>query len=112
MARKETGKKNSTHSVGPTHVESLAGLADTASRKAEAIRLLRDHLFAQGTEPDLSVIAAIYAKTKWSSGSARKDKNYISSLLSQDRTRLGLPPGKPGRRPITIQFPPSLLPAS
>jgi hypothetical protein len=88
----------------PGDLGSLADLANHSSRKAEAIRLLRDHLFSQGREPDLSVIAAIYARTKWSSGNQHKDKNYISSLLSTDRRRMGQPAAKPGRRPMG--FPP------
>jgi hypothetical protein len=73
--------------------------AEQALNKAAAIRLVRDHLLAQGEEPETAEIARILARTKWTSGDNLKDKNYISALLSQDRAKAGGPPGKPGRRP-------------
>jgi hypothetical protein len=72
---------------------------DQAPNKAAAIRAVRDWLRSQGQEVETAVIAGILAHTRWASGDVRKDKNYISVLLSGDRTKEGGPPGKPGRRP-------------
>lgn len=79
-------------------------LANQAPNKADAIRLLRDHLLSQRQEPEIAEIAAIYARTKWTTGDTNRDKNYISSILSQDRSREGQAPAKPGRRPRATRF--------
>jgi hypothetical protein len=80
-------------------------LAHQALHKADAIRLVRHHLLKQGREPETAEIAAVLEKTQWTTGDLDRDKNYISSILSQDRTREGQPPGKPGRRPRAGLFP-------
>lgn len=77
----------------------LHELADQALNKADAIRVVRHHLLKLGRGPETAEIAAVLAKTQWTTGDVDKDKNYISSILSQDRAREGQPPGKPGRRP-------------
>jgi hypothetical protein len=92
--RQETGQ-------GPP----LHDLAEQALNKADAIRVVRHHLLKQGREPETAEIAAILFKTQWTTGDVTRDKNYISSILSQDRTREGQPPGKPGRRARAGLFP-------
>jgi hypothetical protein len=84
---------------------ALDELAAQAPSKADAIRVLRHHLRQQGREPETAEIAAVLSMTQWTTGDTNKDKNYISSILSQDRAREDLPPGKPGRRPRAGLFP-------
>jgi hypothetical protein len=84
---------------------ALHEVADQALNKADAIRVVRHHLLKQGREPETAEIAAILAKTQWTTGDTNRDKNYISSILSQDRAKEDLPPGKPGRRPRAGLFP-------
>ena len=83
----------------------LHELADQALNKADAIRVVRHHLLKQGREPETAEIAAILGKSQWTTGDVNRDKNYISSILSQDRTKDGQPPGKPGRRARAGLFP-------
>src|SRR5262249_24601820 len=89
---------------------ALGELAAQALNKADAIRVLRHHLRQQGREPETAEIAAVLAMTQWTTGDTNKDKNYISSILSQDRAREDLPPGKPGRRPRAGLFPAQITP--
>src|SRR5262245_40707933 len=76
----------------------LHELADQALNEADAIRVVRHHLLEQGREPETAEIAAILGRSHWTTGDVGRDKNYISSILSQDRAKEGQPPGKPGRR--------------
>ena len=85
--------------------KSLEDVADQASHKAAAIRLLQELLHQQGEEPETATIAEILAGTKWTTGDPNRDKNYISFTLSKDRAR-GRPAGKPGRRPGSSAAPP------
>src|SRR5262245_13312593 len=83
----------------------LHELAAQALTKADAIRIVRRHLGQQGREPETAEIAAVLARTEWTTGDRIRDKNYISSIISQDRAKEDLPPGKPGRRPRAGLFP-------
>lgn len=88
-----------TRKKEPPAEPTLNQAADEAPNKAAAIRLVRDRLRGQGQQPETAVIAGILAETRWTTGDMAKDKNYIAALMSQDRSRDGGPPGKPGRRP-------------
>jgi hypothetical protein len=52
---------------------ALDELADQALNKADAIRVLRHHLRKQGREPETAEIAAVLAKTQWTTGDTNKD---------------------------------------
>ncbi len=101
MMKGMTSKRQAT----PEPAKALHELADEALNKADAIRVVRHHLLKQGREPETAEIAAILSKTQWTTGDVNRDKNYISSLLSQDRAKEGQPPGKPGRRARAGLFP-------
>jgi hypothetical protein len=84
---------------------AIAELAEQAASKAEAIRIVRHHLLKQGRQPETAEIATILSLTRWTTHDINRDKNYISYVLSQERTREGQPRGKPGRRPRALMLP-------